>query len=369
LDAELTTIWVVASFILFLIIFANLSPKKLDRYIMAVIPALIFLSAIGLSKTMPRNREVEGQRNNFSPAPLLSRSPAVSLVVLAGLVALHLASALFAAPYYLTYYNPLLGGPREAVAQVPVGWGEGLEQAAHYLNGLPEASSLAVSAWYSDIFQPYFAGQRASFSDDGRAQLAADYVVFYANQIQRQKPYAGLINYFRAGEPAFVLYIGQLGQVSGRGGAPWVEVYHAPAAQSAGGAPKIEGVAQLLAYKVAGGRVTGGKAVEDGYSLSSSEVLVTLFLRVLGPIPKDSQFKVALSSPQNPPGSIWQPAQMKGEWLEGAVVEWPGTISLPGDLPAGDYRLVVALQAGDGSPMAEFAISEKDPPIKLKASK
>jgi hypothetical protein len=60
---------------------------------------------------------------------------------------------------------------------------------------------------------------------------------------------------------------------------------------------------------------------------------------------------------------------MKGEWLEGAVVEWPGTISLPGDLPAGDYRLVVALQAGDGSPMAEFAISEKDPPIKLKASK
>ncbi|MBI1879762.1 MAG: glycosyltransferase family 39 protein, partial [Chloroflexi bacterium] len=238
-DAEPITIWVILSFVVLMIVFAGLSPKKLDRYVMGVIPALIFLSAIGLSKIAQGGRGAGGQGRNIPSAPLPLCSPALSLILLAGLVALHLVSALLAAPYYLTYYNPLLGGPRRAVAQVPAGWGEGLEQAAHYLNNLPEAQSLSVSSWYGDIFQPYFTGQRASFADDGRAQLAADYVVFYVNQIQREKPYAGLINYFRAGEPVFILYIDQLGRVSSRGGTPWVEVYRAPAAQSASGAPKI----------------------------------------------------------------------------------------------------------------------------------
>ena len=60
-----------------------------------------------------------------------------------------------------------------------------------------------------------FAGQRASFSDDGRGQLAADYVVFYVNQIQRQKPYPGLVDYFRAKEPVFVLDIESTGKITG----------------------------------------------------------------------------------------------------------------------------------------------------------
>jgi hypothetical protein len=361
-----------------MIVFAGLSPKKLDRYVMGVIPALIFLSAIGLSKIMQGSGGAGGQWRNTPLAPLLPRSPALSFSLLAGLAALHLASAIFAAPYYLTYYNPLLGGPKEAVTQVPVGWGEGLEQAAHYLNDLPNASSLTVSAWYSDIFQPYFTGRRANFADDGRAQLAADYVVFYVNQIQREKPYAGLINYFRAGEPVFVVNISQLGQVSARGGTPWVEIYRAPAAQSVSGAPKIEGVAQLLAYKVAGSRVANSKVTDDSYPLSSNEVLVTLFLRVLGPIPKDSLFNVALTPTQNPRPSdgqseiqnlhwnVWQPAPMKGDWLEGAVIEWPGTLTFPTDMPSGDYRLAVTLQAVNKQVLAKFSISDKDPVIKVE---
>ena len=60
---------------------------------------------------------------------------------------------------------------------------------------------------------------------------------------------------------------------------------------------------------------------------------------------------------------------MRGDWKEGAVVEWPGTISLPGDLPEGEYRLAVALQTADGSTIAHFAISEKDPPLEVTALK
>src|SRR6185295_3533790 len=56
LDTELTTLWVILSFVLVMIVLAGLSPKKLDRYVMGVIPALIFLSAMGLAKIGPGTR-------------------------------------------------------------------------------------------------------------------------------------------------------------------------------------------------------------------------------------------------------------------------------------------------------------------------
>jgi hypothetical protein len=307
-----------------------------------------------------------------SPDP----SSSYSALILTGFFFLQLLSAILAAPYYLTYYNPLLGGLPQAVAQVPVGWGEGLEQAAFYLNDQPEAGSLAVSSWYSDIFNPYFVGKRVSFSDDGRAQLSADFVVFYVNQIQRQKPYPGLVDFFRAAEPVLTIDLG----------APtnphWVELYRAPAAQSAGGAPKIEGVAQLLAYKIA--------ATQPGTSAQiqpSQTVPVTLYWRVLGPMPAGAGFKLALTGSGQHWGR-WQPAgsspaaaatnhrspdpnlpsaapEHRYDWQTDQVVEWSGSLTLPPDIPPGDYRLWLGLVGADGATIAELSLSEKDPPIQV----
>jgi hypothetical protein len=355
---------VMLAFILFIILFSNVSPKKLDRYVMAVVPALVFLAALGFVK-------VE-QWCLRSSAPLPLCPSVLSRALLAGIVALQLLFTILAAPYDLTYYNPLLGGVKGAVRQVLVGWGEGLEQAAAYLNNLPDAESLTVSSWYSDIFHPYFVGQRASFSDDGRAQLAADYVVFYINQIQRQKPYPGLVNYFRVKEPVFVVAVKPTGGVTNSAEAEksnhqvsWVEVYRAPAAQSASGAPKIEGVAQLLAYKVAGSKVAGSKVTDDIPELpSADQVSVTLFLRVLGPLLEDTTFDVALKD-----GKLWGNwalTEVKGEWQEGNIVEWHGILTLPANMPPGEYQLWAAFQFADGSVIAEFPISDKDPVLNVE---
>jgi 4-amino-4-deoxy-L-arabinose transferase-like glycosyltransferase len=374
-NSRLVTITLIMlAFIIFIILFANASPKKLDRYVIAVIPALVFLAALGLVKVE------QWCLRPSAPSPLCP--PTLLHALLAGTVALQLLFTILAAPYYLTYYNPLLGGVKGAVRQVPVGWGEGLEQAATYLNNLPDAESLAVSSWYSDIFHPYFVGQRASFSDDGRAQLAADYVVFYINQIQRQKPYPGLVDYFRAKEPVFVVAVKPTGGVTNSAETEksnhhvsWVEVYRAPAAQSASGAPKIEGVAQLLAYKVAGSRVAGSKVTgsrvagskvtDDIPELpSADQVSVTLFLRVLGPLPENTTFGVALKG-----GNLWGNwalTEVKGEWQEGNIVEWHGILTLPADMPPGEYRLWAAFQFADGSVIAEFPMSDKDPVISLE---
>jgi len=339
---ELTIALINLGFIVFIILLANLSPKKLDRYVIAVIPPLLFWAAQGFGWTW----------QNFTWLRRLAAP------LLAGLVILHLIFAILAAPYYLTYYNPLLGGVEQAARQLPVGWGEGLEQAAAYLNSLPGAETLTVSSWYSDIFQLYFAGQRTSFSDDGRGQLSADYVVFYINQWQRQKPYPELVNYFRTGEPVFSVKVGLLGSLSGQNGVNWVEVYKAPAAQSASGGPKIEGVAQLLAYKI---------ATDQGRLSPGETVGVTLFLRVLGPLPEKTRMGVSLANPVAGTNyGSWRSLPWKGEWRAGSIVEWPGELALPADLPAGDYRFAAALQNESGAAMAEFAISEKDPLIRVE---
>ena len=46
-------------------------------------------------------------------------------------------------PYPLSYYNPLLGGGATASRWLLVGWGEGLDQVAVYLNAQDGADATA----------------------------------------------------------------------------------------------------------------------------------------------------------------------------------------------------------------------------------
>ena len=59
-----------------------------------------------------------------------------------------LALVLPTRPYFLSYYNPALGGGRTATQVLLVGWGEGLDRAAAYLNTKPNAQDLLVSSWH-----------------------------------------------------------------------------------------------------------------------------------------------------------------------------------------------------------------------------
>ena len=52
-------------------------------------------------------------------------------------------------PYYLTYFNPLSGGNRSAPQVLLVGWGEGLEKAADWLNQQPDPDTQHVISWYA----------------------------------------------------------------------------------------------------------------------------------------------------------------------------------------------------------------------------
>ena len=96
------------------------------------------------------------------------------------------------------------------------------------------------------------------------------------------------------------------------------------------------------------------------------QITVTLFLRALGPMPRLSRLGVVLTpagSSQDPdwPGSL--PGVTGREWTEGNIVEWRGSPLRPAGMPAGEYRLRVALLSETGQVVAEIPVSEKDPAI------
>ena len=107
------------------------------------------------------------------------------------LTALQALSVLAARPTYLTAYNPLAGGMRTARQVFIVGWGEGLAEAAAYLDRQPGAAGQSVASWYGqNVFGAFYLGQSYDLYYDVRsaADLYAhdvDYVVTYVNQDQR----------------------------------------------------------------------------------------------------------------------------------------------------------------------------------------
>ncbi len=115
-------------------------------------------------------------------------------------------------PYYLAYYNPVMGGYETAPFQVNVGWGEGLDLAAAYLNENVDYKHAQVAAWYSGQFAPFYRGQTLDLSDQSSA-LTGDYTVFYINQIQRGFPSQEILDYFQQREPLHVVNIGGIDYV------------------------------------------------------------------------------------------------------------------------------------------------------------
>jgi hypothetical protein len=123
---------------------------------------------------------------NFSAwaeLPVLGRLPLALMLVTFG----QLALVLQVYPYPLSYYNPLLGGRTKAPQVMNVGWGEGYDLAADYLNHKPDAQQLvAMASMGHGAFSFYFDG-RAEWMDLSKI-AEVDYVVIYIEHQQRCVP-------------------------------------------------------------------------------------------------------------------------------------------------------------------------------------
>lgn len=169
--------------------------RRGDRYILPVYFAAALLSAMALwwlAGKLPR----QISRLKLTPGRLVG-----------ALLALQAVSVLAYHPYYLAYFNPAVAGPWLAPKYINVGWGEGLDRAAAYLNTIDSAERPEVAAWYSNQFAPYYHGQTIDLSSEQSA-LTSEYTVFYINQVQRGFPSREILNYFRQRVPEKVIELG-----------------------------------------------------------------------------------------------------------------------------------------------------------------
>jgi 4-amino-4-deoxy-L-arabinose transferase-like glycosyltransferase len=170
--------------------FMTIGQKKFDRYLLPIFPALEIVAAAGLSHLTEMLSRWTSKGN-------------VRFVVLALVLLLSAGLALPYHPHYFPYYNPLLGGSAQARDTVLIGWGEGLEEAAHYLNQKVNAPELAVTLRNMAGFGPLFLG-RATDTEHYDA-ATTDYVIIYVNQLQRGLNPELIERYYESQQPEYTV--------------------------------------------------------------------------------------------------------------------------------------------------------------------
>jgi hypothetical protein len=150
---------VLAGYVLAFTVMMTISPKKLDRYLLPVYPVLVVLAAVGL--WLVARRWLPGRLH----WPAIVALGVCQVTVIASVQ-----------PYPLSFYNPLLGGAATARETTIVGWGEGLDQVAAYLDQQPDARQIVAVSLYKDQIVPQFRGSGARLEDWQKGNVLVTYV-------------------------------------------------------------------------------------------------------------------------------------------------------------------------------------------------
>ena len=198
--------------VLYMILFTialSMAGAKFDRYLLAAFPALDIVSAWGLLQLQDKANSVLAGR--FSSVAQWSRVQPMIGFMLA--FALQAGVSATSYPYYVNFFNPMIYNPiligEQFIASSPPRlydpWGEGLDQAAHYLNQKENPADLTVAVAPIRLFAPFFPGKTVEW-DGGEEQdfiqwRTADYVVRYINFGGPERAY----DYFCSLEPEHVV--------------------------------------------------------------------------------------------------------------------------------------------------------------------
>ena len=306
------------AYIVFFLVTMTFGPTKSVRYLLVPLAALAPLAALGLLRLAALIK------------PLAARRAAAGLLAVA-----LLAQSLPYAPYYLTYYNPLVLGWLWAPRVMHVGWGEGLDVVARTLNARADAEHLKVAAFYDWTFAPLFKGETLQFSTEN--VLRADYSVFYVSQMQRGIPDPNLVTYFRRRTPDQVVRLNGIDYawlypavVTSPSTTPSLPPDVIPVGVTMGDAAILEG------YAVRPAAEPGGGVNVALYWRALRSDLPDLFVYVRA---VDAQAEVRARADSPPVMGFWPTPR----WRAGQRIEDVQSLVRPAETPAGIYRLEVGL--------------------------
>jgi hypothetical protein len=294
----------------------TIGPKKFDRYTLPTWPALLVLSAAGWKFLL---WDVPARLRGRWPRRLGAGSWAsLRAVLLALLLGLELLSLARYHPYYLSYYNPLLGGGAAAQRARLIGWGEGMDQAGAYLSARPDIGDGQVLSALPRTLRPFVPVPVEDVTEFGKT--TANYVVVYLESIQRgasPEIYAAI----RQTAPLQRITIH---------GIDYVEIYQLPKPfERPIGARFGE---QLALRGVTLKRAPGQLIVTPSWDVRGQPAAdYQVFVHVIDAAGRTiAQVDVAPGGGDAPPTSAWQPGQQ---------IAVPLPLALPDDLPAGAYQV------------------------------
>lgn len=191
-------------FLLPLLLFSFQSVKQL-RYLAPILPPVSILAGRGVLEVYRISKQ------------------AMSKYLKTGFVLLlvwQIALVVNAHPDYLLYYNEIAGGPTGASRIFMVGHGEGLREAAEYLEARAKRGDSVLSSWHQDILEFYSDLHYIQMPKTLREFSAYDnprWAVVYLTQVQRKLPSAEVIDLFADRQPEEIIYVR---------GVPLVRIYN-----------------------------------------------------------------------------------------------------------------------------------------------
>jgi len=329
-------------FVVVLVLLQSLGSKKFDRYLLPVYAALDLIAGTGYVVIATGLEAGRLRSLKRFAAPLL----------LAIVVVVQAAGTVSTLPYYLSYYNPLMGGSRKAPETMLIGWGEGLDQAAGYLTELSNRHALVPASWYLDVFAHFFWDPALAIpleSDISDAELQyllnADYAVIYIHQWQRQMP-KPLLDVLADRTPIHSIWID---------GLEYVRIYNLQAP------PRPPEPSQMVQEGNLGdmARLVGYDPSLPVYVEAGTTLPLTLTWECIGTFEADYTVFVHLTGADKHPVAQADSQPLGGayattHWHVGERLADPYQLNIPPDLPAGEYELVVGmylLSSGERLPL------------------
>jgi hypothetical protein len=311
-----------------ILVSVSMFESKHDRYIIPMMPGLALTAAGGIWACVWAWQAHRGRSG--STRRLLYGVLAVIAVSQAAVLLPHL-------PYYLSYFSPVVGGPRGAQGLLMFGNGELLDQAADWLEQNVSADAKVGQRDYSASMAPYSDGIVKEIVIDpatGAWTLPAmEYVVVYSNQLQRRFP-ANLVDYFAPQRPIHV--------VRWRG-ADYARIYPGPRVRTEDRASlhnpsalDFGGYARLIGHELEKPEVEAGETA-----------VLTLFWEAMAPFPaddfsvyvgaRDAGGNLSARSDTTPVGRF----APVNRWETGQLIRDANLIRIPPGTPPGDYTLEV----------------------------
>ena len=317
----------------------TLGAKKFDRYILTVILALDVLAGLGWAEMLG----AVGRRWSIQPRRLWAVGLTTVLVVQSIL-------CLSYYPYYLTYYNPALGGGSTAVNVMPVGWGEGLDQIVKYLNSTPGRAGARLGTVYPSLLDYLGEGRYTNLafppeSWTGQppypwAQL--DYALTYVDARQRgMLPPRAFNEFFAATGPEYVVRLG---------GIEYASLYRIPREPFLKLPPQTTPIQVQYPdeVKLAGFRFHPTESTADGRQL----LPVTLYWQVRDPCIARARLALKLlngvstvwaSSLEPAPWGYGHCGAIRNAWGKDVVFPDERVLEIYPGTPPGSYQLEVIL--------------------------